>query len=304
MKHLVVLLLTIFFAASPALAAKKKVAIGTIKYCASGSSQSASYAAHTEAAKKGTEAFKNMLITAMAKTRKLDVVEFDDIVAFKGKHLSESNLLAKLQGGKGTDLKGIDYVATVSITEFGELSETMKIIAFTTQKQVAAMAVDIRIIEVKTGSIVVAETVRKQRESKGTLVLDNANTHDDKQSVILGEVMRVCANNAANLAVTTIYPIKVVAKTNKSEVMLNYGEVLLRKGHRLGIYKQGDVFRDPDTGEELGCEEKLISEIEVTSTHPKFSKAKIIASNGSVSKGMIARIIPHKDLTKEKSKTN
>lgn len=302
MKHLVIIFITIVLSVSPVLAGKNKIAVGKVNYCASGSSQSGTYSAHSKAAREGTAAFQNMLTTAFAKTRKFDVVELDTVIkAYKGQHLSQEQFLAMLKQGKGTMLKGIDYIATASITEFAETLATNNAILFTTQSQVGSMAVDIKIIDVRDGSIVVADTVKTRIKGKSALKVDKFKDALDKQSGLVGEAMRHCAIKAANIAVTTIFPIKVVAKTDEGKIMLNYGNTLLQKDMRLGIFALGEVFRDPDTGEILGSEEELISIVQVTSTYPKYSKAKIVTPKGSIEKGMVARILPPE---KDKKKSN
>lgn len=299
---LLILIGTLLFT-TPALGAKGRIAVGTIEYSASGTSQSGTYSAYSTAARKGTEAFKEMLTTALTKTAKFDVVELETVIrAYKGQRLSEQQFLAMLHQGKGTKLKGIDYIATASITEFAETLKTNNAILFTTQSQIGTMAVDIKIIDVRDGSIVVAETVQARVKGKSALKVAKYRDALDKQSGLLGTAMRHCAQRSANLTVTTIYPIKVVAKTDDGQVMLNYGSSLLSNGMQLAVFSQGEKFRDPDTGEILGCEEELIGIIQVTATQPKYSKAKIVTPNGSIKKGMVARVVQQTKQVASKSK--
>jgi hypothetical protein len=204
--------------------------------------------------------------------------------------------------GDGFNLKGVDYIVTGAITEYGETSKSMKVSGFSSNKSVASMAVDIRVLDVANGSIGFADTVRAEAKGGNSLNVSGfASGGDNSSGALLGKVMRDTSINVTNLIVSTIYPIKIVAITKKGDIMLNYGNGLLQKGDHLNIFSLGESFVDPDTGEELGSEEELIGEVAVFSAQAKFSKAKVIEGAGSLEKGMIARVVQGKK-SKERKK--
>lgn len=293
MKHFISLLIIVVFS-SPALAGKGKIAIGHIKYCASEASQTPSYAAYTRAAKEGTAAFTNMLTTALSKTNKFDVIEYDDVAnTLRKQNLTIEKFISRLSQNRGVELEGLDYILTGSITEFGEFEKTTTLIAFKTNTRIATMAADIRIIDIRDGAVVVAETVRLTGKSGSTLQLENYKDSRDNQGRLLGQVMRATSNEAVRRIVSNLYPIKVVAKQSKY-VMLNYGDSLLSKGNILDIFSQGETFVDPDTGEVLGSEERQIGSVKVVSTQPKLSKAEVLYGGSNIQKGMLARLVKKK----------
>ena len=154
----------------------------------------------------------------------------------------------------------------------------------------AVMAVDVRVLDVAEGSIGFADTVKAEAAGGGGFAVKGlAQSGQSDQGSMLGQVMREAAQLVTNLIVSNIYPIKVVAVQSSGEVMLNYGNSMLSEGDVLAVFSQGEAFVDPDTGEELGREERFIGNISVISAQPRFSKAEVFERSGEIAKGMIAR---------------
>jgi len=286
-------------------AGKVTIAIGDIEYRAKDSSENKRYTAYGKGSREDTRAFVDMLTTALVKTRKFDVIERDRMAEIlKEQGLSLEGVARGGYAGDGFNLKGVDYIITGAITEYGETAKAMEVAGFSTGKRIASMAVDIRVLDVESGSIGFADTVRAETKGSNSLNVKGFSTGGDNSSgALLGKVMRDTSKNITNLIVSTIYPIKVVAVTKKGDVMLNYGNGYLQEGYELEIFSQGESFVDPDTGEELGSEEELIGKVSIFSAQAKFSKAKVMDGKGAIEKGMIARVVAiKKSKTKEKKK--
>ncbi|XZZ60263.1 CsgG/HfaB family protein [Microbulbifer sp. SSSA002] len=287
----------------PVFAQKVTIAIGDIEYRAKDSSENKRYMAYGNGSREDTRAFVDMLTTALVKARKFEVIERDRMaVILKEQGLSMEGVVNGGYDGDGFNLKGVDYILTGAITEYGETANAMKVAGFSTGKRIATMAVDIRVLDVANGSIGFADTVRAEAKGGNALnVTGFASVGDNSSGALLGQVMRETANNITNLIVSTIYPIKVVAVTKKGDVMLNYGNGYLKEGYQLEIYSQGESFIDPDTGEELGSEEELIGKVSVFSAQAKYSKAKVIDKIAEIEKGMVARVVSKEKAKEEKA---
>lgn len=275
-------------------AAKLTVAIGSIEYRAKDTTENKRYRAYGKGSREDTRAFVDMLTTALVKTRKFNVIERDRMAEI----LKEQGLsMAGIVDGTSENLKlkGVDYILTGAITEYGESATGMKIKGFSTASTSAAMSVDIRVLDAKNGQIMTAETIRTVVKGATALKADKFSTGSSTSSgTLLSKVMRNSATNITNLMVSTIYPIKVVSVTKKGLVLLNYGNGLLTEGDQLEIFSRGESIFDPDTGEELGSEEELIGRVSVTSAQAKFSKSTIMEGEGAIEKGMLARIVKPK----------
>jgi curli biogenesis system outer membrane secretion channel CsgG len=282
---------------------KITIAIGEIEYRAKDSSENKRYGAYGKGSREDTRAFVDMLTTALVKTRKFKVIERDRMAEIlKEQGLSLGGVANGGFEGDGLNLAGVDFIVTGAITEYGETSKSMKVKGFSSDKTIASMAVDIRVLKVADGSIGFAESVRAEAQGGNSLNVNGfASGGDNSSSALLGQVMRDTSINVTNVIVSNIYPIKIVAITKKGDIMLNYGNGLLQKGDHLNIFSLGETFVDPDTGEELGSEEELVGEVAVFSAQAKFSKAKVIEGADSLEKGMIARVV-HGKKSKEKQK--
>lgn len=295
--------LILFFLFSPnCFADKIKISVGKIEYRAKDSSENKAYSAFGKGVREDTRGFIDMLNTALVKTRKFEVIERDRMAEIiKEQGMSMEGVVNGGYEGDGFNLQGVDFIVTGSITEYGQSAKAMSVGGFSSTSVVATMAVDIKILNVQDGTIEIAETVKAQKKGGNKVSVDGfASGKNSSSGELLGQVMRETSTNVANLIVSTIFPVKVVAITKGgSEVMLNYGNGFLKKGHILEIFSQGEVFIDPDTGDELGCEEELIGKIQVYNTQAKFSKAKVMSGKGNISKGMICRLTEESKETKK-----
>ena len=278
--------------AASASAQKATIAVGSIEFRAMDTSENKQYRAYgIDEQREDTRAFGDMLTTALVKTNKFNVIERDrmaEILQEQG--LSLEGIAGGGFEGAGLNLQGVDYVLTGAITEYGVASKVSTFGGFAGGSDTARMAVDVRVLEVATGSIGYADTVAAEASMGGAFQIEGvASTGGTDSGAAMGEVMRLSAQNVTNAVVTNIYPIKIVRVQANGEVMLNYGEALFAGGEVLDVFTQGEAFIDPDTGEELGREEELVGKLSVTSVQPRFSKATVVQGSG-IANGMLARI--------------
>jgi len=193
-----------------ALAQRATVGIYAIEYRAKESSETRRLKAEygQGSVKENTRAFIDMLNTALIKTNKVHVIErdrLDDLWNERGLQAFQQALAT----GKGALPEGgiseVDYIVTGSITEFGFSATASSFGKLATASEAATMAVDIRIVDAKTGRADVAETVRATET--GGIVLQqgkNAFGGGGDGGSLLGAVMRKAANNVTGLIVTSI----------------------------------------------------------------------------------------------------
>lgn len=249
---------------------------------------------------ENTKAFVDMLTTAIAKTRKFDIIERDRVAdILKEQALGESEVIEEQSAQKLGTLKGVDYLILGAITEYGVQSKSLGGAGFGVASSKAVMAVDIRIIDAATGSIAIADTVSESKKASGGLVMKGFEAAE-KNEKVLSDVMRECADSIANLTVSTIYPVKIVSVAKTGIIMVNYGSGFLGKGDVLDVFSQGEKVVDPDTGEVLGSEEEKVGRIKITDVQAKFSKAGAVIGAEKIQKNMICRKVSNKQLEEEK----
>ena len=119
--------------------------------------------------------------------------------------------------------------------------------------------VSIRIIDVATSQIKVAETFQKSITGSIEMVADIlSSTIGDK---ILG----------------TIYPIRIL-NASLTQVTLGQGGKTMENGDLFKVYQLGKKMKDVYTGESLGREEIEVATIQIKTIKPKTSEAQILES--------------------------
>ena len=240
------------------------------------------------------ESFTDMLTTALTKTRKLNVItrhRLEEI--FKEQDLSLEGIARGGYQGDSLQVKGVDYILTGAITEFwidGE--KPLKGEQIIRRQTSATMAVDLRLLKVRTGEVGFAETVRVR--AGGHPVIRNGYMQKQmptNPSKVVAEVLRKAANNATNAIVLAIYPIRVLGVSDKGIAILSYGGVLLKKGDLLNVYVPGEDLVDMDTNERLGFVENYVGRLRVISTTSTVSRAQVLYGREVIAKGQIARLI-------------
>lgn len=244
------------------------------------------------------EGFRAMLETAISKTRKMNVMEREQWGSVVQERALGQMGMTK-SGGTIKGLKGVDYNVYGTITKFGFKKSGFSLqgagafipgnvggflSSVSTSEVETEMAVDIKITDVSTGNIVIAETVESSVKQGGSFSIGGISQAQVSADPF-ADVQRVVAARIAEALVTSRIPVKVIAVQKDGTLILNYGNVFFGPGDRLAVYDVGEVFVDPDTGEKLGAEETELGVVEVTRSQAKFSRAKIIGKSFEVKKG-------------------
>ena len=291
---------------SPAFAARPFVAIAGIEFAATGlkcvdrrGRETTSRGCYGDI----TKGFSKMLETAIVKTNKMAVYEREQLDPVLREQLAGQAGLTN-RGEKVGGLDNVDYIVSGSITKLGNKEKVSGISGevlglfgggrgqgilgegVSQGKSIAEMAVDLKVVDVSTGQIIAAETVQSEIESASASSIAGINTGESAADY-LSDVQRAVARKIAALIVQQRFPIRAVSVSD-GIISLNYNNSVLSAGECLNVYSLGEIIIDPDTGESLGEEEKLVGEIEVIETNAKFSKAKSV-SEWSPEKGVVAR---------------
>ncbi len=237
--------------------------------------------------------FSSEITEFLVKSRKFNVLERDYIRKILNENkLTESEWAKAGEDQKIGQLLIADYLVIGYIDRLS-FFRTLKVIELTGERSINFIGdfkIHFRITEVKSGKIVFAQQLKEKLNSQD---LKRTMSYKERKDMTLGDFKDVLFNRvsqlAGNMILEGIYPIKV-ASVQANEVMLNRGTGAgITVGKRYGIYNMGDSVVDPDTGERLGSAESKVAEVEVTSVHPKFSKAKITSSTGTIHPGAICR---------------
>ena len=250
------------------------------------------------------DTFRAMLETALANTNKFELIERSRI----GDLISEQALSAGgiTQGsGQIGGISGVDYLIYGSITKLGVETNEFNLGDYQSASADGVMSVDLRVVDVTTGSIRISETVEVESSVASAINIDGRSMGGDEADP-LSSVQRVAAIEIAGKISLNIFPIKVI-NVKDDTVYLNYGSSILNKcswgnpeSCYLKIVELGEGFVDPDTGEVLGAEEEYVGAVEVIDPKSKFTIARIL--EGNISRGAVAVMMSKSDGNKLKKK--
>ena len=244
-----------------------------------------------------SDGFRRMLETSITKSGKMDVYERGDLSQVLAEQTLAEAGLTTAGGGLG-GLTGVDYLMVGAITRFGSVESSVQVEGsrllgrlggrgLAQDKLQVAMGVDLKVTDVATGRIVVADEVSGQVSAGGSFDVGGIRSAQSSADPF-ADVQRVVASRIAEAIVTHRIPVKVIGVQSDGLLVLNYGDVFFGAGDVLSAYAVGESFVDPDTGEVLGAEETLIGSVRVVSATSRMAQAESI-DGGSVGVGSVLR---------------
>jgi len=223
---------------------------------------------------KTADTLVDMLITAISKTNKFDIVERTALKDIADEQLlSMSGAVDENSAVKPGQIKAADYLIIGVITEAGEKKSNVAVMGISTGKSELVMAVDIRFIDTTTAQVKFAETFKK---SKSDFLIAGKGSAYTISEGPMNELARDIIDEVTRKVMLTVYPPKIVLVSEKN-VTLNYGSILFKKDEIWDVYELGEVIIDPDTKEKLGSSETKVGQITITETTEKMSKGTIIS---------------------------
>ncbi|MBI2424994.1 MAG: hypothetical protein HYV27_19360 [Candidatus Hydrogenedentes bacterium] len=232
-----------------------------------------------------TSALLDMLTTAIVQSGKFDVVERARLnQVFDEQALGASGAV---EGGSAAPmgrLKGADYMLIGTVTECGMGSRTTRVYDSTIKKNSATLAIDIRFTDSTTGTNLFADTFRATHQN---VDVAGSGSVIDVSTGVGSSLAREVVEGIVSRTLHTAYPPRII-EIAEGVATINYGESLCTLGDVWEVYAQGKRIIDPDTGEDLGSDEKRVGSIRITEVFPKYSKGKV-ESGEEVTAGAVLR---------------
>jgi len=239
----------------------------------------------------------DMLVTSLVESEKFLVIErseLDELLKEQG--LGMSGAVTPQSAAQVGKLLGIEIMVTGSISEFGEKEQKVgggigSVGGFNlgVKKNMARVAVDIRMVDVNTGEIIVAKAAEGEDTSTGLdnvgiedIDFHNTSTWDNTQ---LGKASREAINECVEYIVDGMQKVPWQGKIIKADDATIYMKPGSKGGVQAGmvfsVYRPGEELIDPDTGLSLGSEESKIGQIQVTGDVADGRAAKAIVKSGT-----------------------
>ena len=180
--------------------------------------------------------------------------------------------VAKREGKE--DLKDLNYLLDLNITEYAEETATAKKMI----QRNAKYAVEIKFVNVTNNRILIQETIRDVFYGEKIPMAGSVPE-------IVSSAMEVLAAKIADRITAELFPVSVLKVSEGGIITIaNYG---FSVGEVFEVFKMGDPIVDPNTGDELAREEIMVCPIIV------------LEISGSTARCLIHTLKPYKSKYKD-----
>ncbi len=214
----------------------------------------------------GTAA-SDILITELVKSGKFIVVDRDKLDKVMAEQKLQSQGMTDPQTAvKLGKLLGLEAIVTGSVSQFGVKKEGSDYLITQSKRQVADVTVDIRLIDVQSGQVILADSGKGMaKSSKGSFL--GMGTKGGYDETLEGEALRAAlvqfVTNIASQLNKKPWSC-MVADASGGEIYLNAGQDSgVKPGMKLDCYHEGAEIRDPSSNLVIGHREQYIGRAEV-----------------------------------------
>lgn len=238
----------------------------------------------------------DIIVTELQKTGQFILVEREKVQALLDEQrFSNSEAAEPVTAAKIGRLLGASAVVTGSVSQFGQKEEGVDCLFYQRRSQIAEATVDIRMVDVSTGEILVADSGRGVADQtiEGTMGFGGRSSYD---STLAGEALRAAifkfTKNIVDRMGTTPWSARV-ATVDSGRVYIDAGKATgLTLGAELEVLRPGKEIISPTTGKSMGETVTPVGKVKVIEY---FGDDGAIAQplNGDVAAKDIVRIKPN-----------
>lgn len=273
-------------AASEALAQRETLGVLPVKVIPAVATK-LSHGRKTLSAEQMSQSLMEQFINSVNATRKFQVVVRGDLKELVTD--DDKSRALNPDKAKGFNLAETKYLTVLTVDDYDDQTQRLeqKISNTTLTKRTVRLSLIAKIYESATGKLL-ESTSKSIATTDAQQTLNEATNDAEVTDAVIRTVVKESADWAANQVADVIFPVKVIAKTDKA-VTVNRGEgsgVAADQVWR--VFAVGKEMIDPDTKEVLGKEEVEIGKVRITDVLPRFSRATVLEDRG-IAEGAILR---------------
>ncbi len=273
-------------AAVSAQAQRETIAVGAVKVTPAVATK-LSNARKTLSSEQMSQSLMEQFINSINTTRKFQVVVRSDLKDL----ITDDDKARALNPDKqkGFNLAETKYLTVLTVDDYEDQTQRLeqKITNTTLTKRTIRLSLIAKIYETASGKLL-ESTSKSITSTDAQQTLNEASNDAEITDSLVRTAVKESADWAATQVVDVIFPVKVIAKTDKT-VTVNRGEgsgVAADQVWR--VFAVGKEMIDPDTKEVLGREEVEIGKVRITDVLPKFSRATVLEDRG-IAEGAVLR---------------
>lgn len=212
-------------------------------------------------------AASDILVTELVKSGKFIVVERDRMgKIMEEQKLQTQGLIDSQTAVQIGQIMGLEAIVVGSVSQFGVKKEGSDYLITQSKRQVAEVAVDLRLIDVQSGQVILADSGKGRAKTTKASFL-GMGTKGGYDETLEGEALRAAlvqfVENAASQLNKKAWSC-MVADASGDELYLNAGQDSgLETGVKLDCYRQGAEIRDPRSNQVIGHREEYLGRAEV-----------------------------------------
>ena len=237
----------------------------------------------------------DILVTELSKTGRFIVVERDKMSKLlEEQKLGLTGVIDPNTAARAGKILGLSAIMTGSVSQFGAKKEGADYLITQSKRQVVEAVVDIRVVDVETGQVLLADSGKGVvRKSSGKFL--GMGTKSSYDETLEGEALRAAIvefmDNVVSQLSAKPWSCRVVM-VKGPDIYLNAGSVSgLKPDTELVVFHLGEEIIDPTTGLSLGFTEDEIAAIKVE---------RHFGEDGSIATMVSGRMPSVKDICKLK----
>ncbi len=209
----------------------------------------------------------DIIVTELQKTGQFILVEREKVQALLDEQrFSNSEAVEPVTAAKIGRLLGASAVVTGSVSQFGQKEEGVDCLFYQRRSQIAEATVDIRMVDVSTGEILVADSGRGAADQtiEGAMGFGGRSSYD---STLAGEALRAAifkfTKNIVDRMGTTPWTARI-ATVEAGRIYIDAGKATgLALGAELEVMRPGKEIISPTTGKSMGETSTPVGKVKV-----------------------------------------
>ena len=213
-------------------------------------------------------AASDILVTELVKSGKFIVVERDRLnkimeeQKFQAQGMADPMTVAKIG-----QVMGLEAIVVGSVSQFGVKKQGADYLITQSKRQVAEVTVDIRLVDVQSGQVILADSGKGQAKSTKASFL-GMGTKGGYDETLEGEALRASLSQFINNIASQLNKKPwscMIAAASGGQFYLNAGpDSGVNEGMKLDCFRRGAEIRDPRSNLVIGHVEDYLGGAEVT----------------------------------------